>query len=30
MVVVLGILFEYPMMMVIIQHKDFIEALFAN
>jgi hypothetical protein len=30
MVVVLGILFEYPMKMVIIQYKDFIEAVFAS
>jgi len=30
MVVVLGILFEYSMEMIIIQHKDFIEAHFAN
>ena len=30
MVVELGIVFEYPMKMFIIQHKDFIEALFTN
>ena len=30
MVEVLGTLFYYPMKMVIIQHKDFIEALFTN
>jgi hypothetical protein len=30
MVVVLGILFKYPMKLVIIQYKDFIEPLFEN